>query len=59
VLPTYLTPAELSDLLRIPSRTLEDWRLRGRGPKFARLGRGVRYDLDDVIAWAEHQKVER
>ena len=35
----------------ISRRTLQRWRLQGRGPRFYKLGRIVRYDLRDVEAW--------
>jgi excisionase family DNA binding protein len=34
--------------LNVPARTLEDWRYRGEGPPYVRLGRGVRYRRSDV-----------
>lgn len=38
-----LTTEELAEYLQIPARTLEDWRHRDYGPKFARMGKRVRY----------------
>jgi predicted DNA-binding transcriptional regulator AlpA len=32
-------------------RTFEGHRLTGRGPKFLKLGRSVRYALEDLEAW--------
>lgn len=32
VSPTFLTQREVADLLRLPERTLEDWRLTSQGP---------------------------
>lgn len=49
-----LTNAEAAERLGVSPRTLEDWRLRGRGPVYRKLGRRlVRYsgsDLDCYIA---------
>jgi hypothetical protein len=54
--PTFLTQRELADLLRLPERTLEDWRLTHSGPPYLKLGRHVRYDVHDVLAWVtEHR----
>lgn len=47
----FLTPKELADLVRVPVRTLESWRLRGGGPPFARIGKHVVYDKVDVDLW--------
>ena len=57
VAPTFLTQHELAELLRLPERTLEDWRLTHSGPPYLKLGRHVRYDVADVLAWVrEHRQ---
>jgi excisionase family DNA binding protein len=38
-----LTTEEAASALGLSRRTLEDWRLRGCGPRFVRLGGAVRY----------------
>ena len=38
-------------ILNVSPRTLQDWRVRGCGPKFRKLGRSVRYRLEDVQAF--------
>jgi len=49
----FLTEVEVSVLLNVSARTLQGWRLRGGGPPFIKLSRGmVRYrrsDLDDYL----------
>lgn len=35
----------------ISHRTLEDYRVRGGGPIYCRLGRHVIYQTDDLDAW--------
>lgn len=40
----------------ISSKTLERWRVEGRGPSFRKLGRRVVYSRDDLLAWAEQQR---
>ncbi|UOZ07505.1 AlpA family transcriptional regulator [Amycolatopsis sp. WQ 127309] len=44
-------PEELGAFLGIPEKTLRDWRLRGYGPAFIKLGKHVRYDPAVVRAW--------
>jgi hypothetical protein len=56
VSPTFLMQREVAELLRLPERTLEDWRLTSQGPPYLKLGRHVRYDLTDVIDWAREQR---
>jgi excisionase family DNA binding protein len=46
-----LTPKEAAALLRISHKTLQDWRLDGKGPVFHKLGRVVRYDPNDLAAY--------
>ena len=45
------TPAEVSDYLQIPVRTLQQWRYLGTGPRWRKAGHAVRYAWDDVEAW--------
>ena len=56
VTPTFLTQHELSELLRLPERTLEDWRLTHTGPPYLKLGRPVRYDVQDVLVWVQEHR---
>ena len=47
-----LTEREVADMLGLSVATLRAWRHRGRGPRFLRLGRSVRYlpsDLADFV----------
>lgn len=47
-----LSTAEAGRLLGVSPRTLEDWRLRGGGPLFRKLGRRlVRYLSSDLLAF--------
>jgi hypothetical protein len=48
----YLLQSEAADLLRISERTLERWRVEGRGPRFRRFGRRVVYAQGDLDIWA-------
>jgi hypothetical protein len=49
------TPDELSAYLRKPLQTLANWRWLGKGPKFTKVGRDVRYEWADVYAWEKNQ----
>lgn len=49
------TEAQVAERLNLPPRTLGQWRYLGRGPRFIRCGRHVRYRDVDVEIWlAEH-----
>ena len=48
-----LTEREVAELLGLSVATLRAWRHRGKGPRFLRLGRSVRYlpsDLADFVS---------
>lgn len=53
----WLSPPELSEEWQIPERTLSQWRHLGKGPRYYRFGRHVRYRRSDVLAWADAQAV--
>jgi excisionase family DNA binding protein len=42
---------EVAEYLQVPARTLEQWRRDGKGPRWASVGRHVRYAWPDVDAW--------
>ena len=48
---TLLTTEQAAWLLRISRKTLERMRVEGRGPRFVKLGRCVRYRQRDLFAW--------
>lgn len=55
-LPLFLTQREVAESLRVPARTLEDWRQTRQGPPYFKLGRHVRYRRDEVLAWVEGRR---
>ena len=46
-----LTETEAAEVLNVSPRTLQQWRVRGGGPPFAKLGALVRYDPETLAAW--------
>ncbi len=50
-----LEPAEVAESLRIPEKTLAQWRYLGKGPRFVKVGRFIRYRLVDIEAWLAAQ----
>jgi hypothetical protein len=46
----------VGDLRGIPEGRLNKWRCTGEGPPFYKLGKSVRYDLDEVDIWLEGQR---
>ena len=41
-----LNERQTAEWLNVPQRTLQDWRQRGKGPKYIKIGGAVRYDAD-------------
>lgn len=49
-----LTDSELAELLGASQQTVRNWRWRGEGPRFVKLGgRLVRYKPEDVQAFID------
>lgn len=46
-----LTTTSAAEYLGMKSGTLEVWRVQGRGPRFLKLGRSVRYRAEDLDAF--------
>ena len=49
--PRYLRTPEAARFLGLSGRTLEKHRTYGTGPRYAKLGGRVVYQLDDLQAW--------
>lgn len=46
-----LSVQELAEFLQVPIATLYQWRHLGRGPRVIKVGRYLRYDMNDVQEW--------
>lgn len=49
------TPAQLAERIGSTTGTLAYWRYVGRGPRFVKIGRNVRYRPSDINAWLDQQ----
>ena len=47
------TVRDVSAFLQVPVQTLYTWRSQGSGPPSRRVGKYVRYQPSDVLAWFE------
>ena len=54
-----LSPADLATYLNVPLATVYSWRSRREGPCGIRVGRHVRYRLDDVERWLNDRREQR
>jgi len=51
-----MRPDELAAFLGIPLATIYRWRSRGDGPRGIRVGRHVRYRVEEVERWLDEQQ---
>jgi len=49
----FRNQTEAARFLRVSERTLERWRREELAPIFRKLGKGVVYHIDDLIAFAD------
>ena len=54
-LDLLMDPPRVSAYLGVPVGTLANWRYKGLGPAFIKMGRHVRYRSEDVARWVEDQ----
>lgn len=52
----HLTEKQLAERWQISVRTLQANRVKGTGVPFVRIGRAVRYSMDEVLAYEEAQR---
>lgn len=52
---THLTPQDLAARVGVPVATVYNWRTSGYGPRGFRVGKYLRYRLEDVEAWEAEQ----
>jgi excisionase family DNA binding protein len=48
-----LSPDELADYLKVPVKTIYNWRSEGKGPRGIRVGRHVRFRASEIEAWLD------
>lgn len=52
---TTLTAEEAAELIGLKPQSLAVWRMEGRGPRFRKVGRLVRYSAAEVAKFLEQQ----
>ncbi len=50
-LPRFLDTPEAARIFGIPASTLVYWRGVGEGPNYVKIGRRVKYELSELLAW--------
>lgn len=56
LLDSLVSPSTLAARLGTTERSLSEWRIKGRGPRFIRVGRSVRYRPEAVDSWLLSQE---
>jgi len=51
----FLTLDELAERYQVPVATVRYWRNHGRGPKAVKIGRYLRFRIEDVLTWEREQ----
>lgn len=55
---TLISARGTAAILGVTTATLANYRWQGRGPRFIRVGRLIRYRLDDVERWINEHTIE-
>lgn len=53
-----LTEKQAAELLSMSVKTLQAWRFQCKPPRYRKLGRSVRYSMEDLQAFAEGRIIE-
>jgi predicted site-specific integrase-resolvase len=54
---TWITDKTFGEMTDLSVQTLRNWRHLGRGPCYFKLGRSVRYALEDVQKFLEQRRI--
>ena len=58
--PKLMKNLECAEFLGVSETVLFEWRQKGEGPPYLHItSRTLRYDRDDVIAWARSHRVAK
>ena len=49
---------QLAEMLGLAVQTLRNWRFEGRGPRYCKIGRAVRYQINDIKLFIKSSRVE-
>jgi predicted DNA-binding transcriptional regulator AlpA len=53
----YLTPTEVETMFGVKEKTLANWRSQGRGPKYHKIGKLIRYSTEDLQDWGHSKRI--
>lgn len=52
----FTSERDAAEFLGVSVKTMQSWRAKGEGPRFAKFGRAVRYNVKELTDWAESQQ---
>jgi|AGTN01.2.fsa_nt_gi hypothetical protein len=55
-IPRLLNEVEVAEIRKMSPASLRRERWAGGGPPFVKMGRRVRYDLNDLVVWLNERK---
>lgn len=59
-LTEMLTPKEVASALNVTKPTLGNWRARGIGPPYLKIGKGtLRYPYQKLVQWIEEREISK
>ncbi|RKX62139.1 MAG: DNA-binding protein [Thermodesulfobacteriota bacterium] len=53
----YVNEFEVARITGLAVQTLRNWRFQGRSFPYSKLGKAIRYNIDDVLKYMEAQKI--
>jgi Helix-turn-helix domain len=56
--PGYCDDLKTAKRLRQERRTLRDWRRKGEGPPYVRIGRKIFYNNESLAAWLKQHEIQ-
>jgi predicted DNA-binding transcriptional regulator AlpA len=52
-----LSEYQAAEFLGLSARTLQAWRVRGGGPRYLKIGKAVRYQRRELVAYQQQHTV--
>jgi predicted site-specific integrase-resolvase len=54
----YLTPEQVAERYQVSPDSLKEWRYKGVGPKYLRIGKRVRNREADLLQWEQERETD-
>lgn len=57
-LDRLIRPEEAAQILTVNVKTLTNWRHMGKGPKYVKMGKFIRYPSLEIVRWRKLHEVD-